>query len=161
MHDQFKSIREAVLAKIKKEQVTPHPRAYFVLQIIALAAVSLAVLGISVFLCNFIFFAIRISGSRELLGFGNRGLAIFFHVFPWWLLVLDIGLIVLLEGLLRRFRFGYRSPILYLLFALLVITISTGYTLDRATLFNDFLHDRAHEHRLPGPLNFLYERPAQ
>lgn len=157
MNDKLKSIREDVLAKIKKEQISMHSNTYFVLQMIALAAVAIAVLTISVFLCNFIFFAIHESGSDEFLGFGNRGILFFLQAFPWWLFVIDIALIMLLEWLLRKFRFGYKAPILYLLLAIVVVTFSAGYTVEHATIFNSFLRDRAHEHRLPSPLNDIYE----
>jgi len=161
MNNEFKSLRDKVLAKISKEHVSPHSRAYFAAKIAVLAVIAFAVLAISVFLCNFIFFAIQASGSNHLLGFGNRGLQLFIRVFPWWLLVIDIGLVVILEALLRRFRFGYKSPVLYLLFGLAIVTISIAYTVDRATPFNDFLRDRAHEHRLPPPLNDIYERSGE
>jgi hypothetical protein len=161
MNDKLKSLREDVLAKIKNERISMHSRTFFLLKMAALALVAILVLTISVFLCNFIFFAINANGSNELLGFGNRGILTFVQIFPWWLLVIDVGLIILLEWLLRRFRFGYKSPVLYLLLGLVVVTLSVGFTVERATMFNSYLRDRAHEHRLPSPLNDIYERSGR
>lgn len=161
MNAELKSLRESVLAKIKNEHVTMRSRAYFWIKIAALVTVALLVLVVSVAICNFILFAIQASGSDQLLGFGSRGFALFIRFFPWWLLILDIGLIVLLEYLLRRFRFGYKSPVLYLLFGLLIVTISIGYTIERVTTVNAYLRDRAHEKRLPGPFNEFFARSGR
>lgn len=156
------SLRDTVVARIKTGQVSMRPRLYFTLQIVAVALTAFAVLLVSIFIFNFILFSIRINSHDVFLSFGPRGIVAFLVFFPWPLLAMDIGLIVLLEWLVRKFRFGYRLPILYLLGAILALTFFAGLALDRATPFNDRLMVRAGGPGLPPPIGMLYrgsERP--
>jgi hypothetical protein len=138
-HPQPKSMRERILEKIDTRELSMRPKIYFTLKVAALVLITLAVLVISIFIFNFILFSSRINGHESLLGFGPRGILTFLEFFPWWLLGIDIALIILLEWLLRQFRFGYKSPVLYLLLTLLVVTASTAFLIDRGTAFNDQL----------------------
>lgn len=155
------SMEESILARIRAEAVHVRPRAYFSLQLVALALLAIAVLVFSILVFNFIFFTVRINGNGTLLDFGPRGFLAYALFFPWPFLFLDIACIVLLEMLVRRFRFGYRSPILYLLIGLAAICIAGGFAMDRGTSFNDHLLNRAHENRLPPPFGALYGRAPQ
>ncbi len=150
-----------VLEKIRTDKPAIHSRVYFVGKIIALMVVSFAVLAISILLFNFIFFSLRINGQESLLAFGGRGLLTFLRLFPWSLLVIDVVLVLLLEKLLRQFRFGYKSPVLYLLAAILVLTVSIGLFIDRGTRFNDDLLQHADRHELPWPLGEFFEKTRQ
>jgi hypothetical protein len=152
------NIQEKVLNKIRMDELTMRPRLYFTLKVVASVLLSLLVLTISVFLFNFIIFGIHESGGDSLLSFGSRGFWLFLQVFPWWILVVDAGLIVLLQLLLRQFSFGYKSPVLFLLGGLLVATLFVGFVVERTTTFNDFLRGQADLKHLPGPFNDLYER---
>jgi hypothetical protein len=151
-------IKERILGKIDANELTMRPKTYFTLKVGVLIAVAFCVLTISVLICNFIVFSIRINGHDALLHFGSRGFLVFLTFFPWTLLLLDIVFIVLLEWLVRHFRFGYLSPVLYLFFGFFVMIISTGLFIDRVTDFNDELLSRARAHRLQQPFGNLYER---
>lgn len=158
---EYTDIAKNVIAKIDAKELTMRSRGYFVLRGVVLVLLAFAVLAISVFICNFILFSLRINEHETLLNFGGRGVIAFLSFFPWGLLALDVILIVLLEYLLRRFRFGYRSPVLYLLIGLLVLTVSVGLFVDRATDVNDRLMRRAHQHTLPAPFNDYYDHARQ
>jgi hypothetical protein len=148
------NIKESILEKIESGRVSMRPRFQFTLKIIALSVVTFLVLIISLFIIAFISFSIRISHHESLLGFGPKGIMAFFLFFPWLLLALDVGLICLLEWLLRKFRFGYRFPVLYLLLVLFGIVIISGSVLDRGISFNDkILQSRE---RLPRPIGNFY-----
>jgi len=151
------SAKENVLAKIREKRLTMRPKILFGLEAVLAGFVALVILAVSVAIVNYILFAMRVNGHEALLGFGPRGLHTFLFVFPWPLLVIDGVLIFFLEVLLRRFKFGYRSPMLYLLFALLVIAIGTGTALDRGTSMNDALLHQAEHGGLPPPFGELYE----
>ncbi len=151
------NIKDAVLNKIRTGDLVMRSRLYFAARVALLTIVAIAVLVISILIFNFISFSVRISGHESLLGFGSRGLLTFFALFPWWLLLVDVALIIALENLLRQFKFGYKSPVLYLLGIILVLTIGVGTLLDRVTPFNDQMLDRAEHHGLPGPLGEFYE----
>jgi hypothetical protein len=147
-NDKKESIQESILRRIRMGELSQRPRAYFMLKVAAIVLTALAVLLVSIFIFNFILFSIRINSRDVLLGFGPRGVAAFLHFFPWSLLIFDIGLVLLLQWMLRWFRFGYKTPVLYLLLGLLVATASAALALDRGTSFNDSLLAHADRHEL-------------
>ncbi len=63
---------------------------------------------------------------------------------------------LLLQWMLRWFRFGYKTPVLYVVAALLALTVVSGLALDRATGLNDRFLGQADEHRLPPPFGDFY-----
>jgi hypothetical protein len=161
-HEQnSQSIKDSVLEKIQTEHTPMHSQGYFALRIVALIVVAIAVLIFSVALCNFILFSLRINGPFSLLALGLPGLLLFIQIFPWTLLVLDILLIILLEWLLRKFPFGYRSPILYMLAGIVLVILAFGFLIDRGTHVNDDLLRRADQHGLPPPVRVFIESERQ
>ncbi len=151
------SSKETVLAKIREKSVHMRPKLFFTFETILAGLVAVVILVVSIALVNFILFGLRLNGHESLLGFGPRGLLAFFVVFPWPLLILDVLLVLFLETLLRRFKFGYRSPVLYLLLALLALATSAGLALDRGTSVNDRLLYQADHGGLPSPFGEIYE----
>ena len=143
--------KEHILAKIREKHISMRPKLHFTLQTILAFMVAGLVLLLSVAIANFILFGLRVNGHESLLSFGPRGLAAFFLVFPWPLLILDILFIFILEKLLRRFKFGYRSPVLYLLIALVAGALALGLAFDRGTSFNDSMLQHADRGELPSP----------
>ena len=111
-HDHFK---DAVLEKIRKGEVQMRPKAYFILKILLLIITILCILITSSLLISFIFFSIRISGKFFLLDFGVRGVLGFLVHFPWKILMVEVILIILLEWLLKNFKFGYRNSFIHVL----------------------------------------------
>lgn len=151
------TLRDKIMGQIKSEHISMRPRLFFTLQLAAVVLVSILVLLISVFIFNFILFSIRINSHDAFLSFGPRGIMAFLMFFPWGFLIFDAALICILEWLLRRFKFGYRLPILYVLGALLVITFATGFAVDRGTGFNERLMIREEGGRyVPPPFNMMY-----
>jgi len=148
------NLKEKILSDIRSGQVHMRPRFYFVLQVAALALLAFVVLVISVFIFNFILFSIRINHVDTLLGFGPRGWGAFIQFFPWTWLLVDILLIAVLEWLLRTFRFGTKIPALYLLGALVAVTLVAGLAIDKGTPLNDDLLQR--HAGLPPPFGDLY-----
>lgn len=159
MTSEQKNLKDKVLGTIQSGEVTMRPRLYFSLQVAGLALLSFAVLVISVFIFNFILFSLRINHQDMLLGVGPRGWIPFLQFFPWPWLAIDIGLILILESLLRNFRLGYRVPALYLLGVLLFFTVAVAAVIDRGTPINDRLFERRHE--LPSPVGEFYLRARQ
>ena len=151
-----KNFKDRVLASIEAKHVKAYSKAHFTLRVILLALLAAVILIVSVLLVNFALFTLRISGRAMLLNFGPQGILIFIRVFPWPLLAFDIALILILEWLLQRFKFGYRSPVLYSLIAIFAIAISAGLIIDRGTRFNDLLLRDADDRRLPGAIGSIY-----
>lgn len=149
--------KDAVLARIREKRILMRPKFLFTFDALLAGFVALVILAVSIALVGFIFFSLRVGGHESLLSFGPRGMATFLLVFPWPLLALDILLVLFLETLLRRFKFGYRSPVLYLLIVLIAIAGGAGLALDRATHVNDDLLDQADHGGLPPPFGEVYE----
>lgn len=149
-------LKQKILTKIREGEVVMRPRFYFTLKAAALALVALAVLALSVFICNFIFFMIRLNGHESLLAHPG-GFFLFLRFFPWELLALDVALVLFLEWMLKRFKFAYQKPTLYLALALVVVVLSAGFAIDRGTRFNDRVLMRADRGGLPPPFVQIYE----
>jgi len=149
------SLKEKLLQDIKEGKVAMTPRVYFTVRFAALVATALSILVVTIFIVNFISFSVRISMSDSLLGFGPRGFSAFLWHFPWPFLLADIGLIILLQHLLRHFSFGYRIPVLYVVGALIAFAAIFGIVMDRATPLNDMLHER--REKLPPGARGMYE----
>lgn len=149
-------IKDFILRKINTKELSMRPKLYFTLKIVAVAMLAALVLLVSIFILNFILFSIRINSHDVLLGFGPRGWSAFFHFFPWPLLALDAVFIALLGFLLRTFRFGYKTPVLYLLVGLLAGSAILGFVVDRGTGMNErFLRD-SDSRRMHPPFGDIY-----
>lgn len=152
------NMKDAILGAIKTKRLSMRSKYYFWLRIAALLLVSAAAFFVSTFIFNFILFSIRINSQDTFLSFGPRGWGAFFYFFPWHLFALDVVLVGALLWLLRQFKFGYKSPMLYVLLFLVATTVTLGTLIDRGTGLNDkFLRD-ADERRLPRPINDVYGR---
>lgn len=149
------AIKDRILKGIQSGEVAMRPKIHFTLKIAALMAVTFSVLVITVFIFNFISFSLRVSDHDTLLQFGSEGVLAFLYFFPWLLLGIDLALIALLEWMVRRFRFGYTTPALYLLAGLIVSTVAAGFVIDRGTPFNDRMLEGSRH--LPSPIGEFYE----
>lgn len=150
------NLKDDILRKIREREISMRPQFHFTLRVAASVLLGLAILVISIFICNFILFSIRLNAEDSLLHFGPRGLGAFLRLFPWWLLLLDLGLIALLQSLLRQCKLGYRTPVAFVMLWLLCFSLAAGFLVDRGTPFNDELLLRADERGLPPPFNDVY-----
>lgn len=155
METEKHNIKEAILESIRARKIGMHSKNYFYLRIAALAVVSVLVLLISIFILNFLLFSIRINSQDIFLGFGPRGWSAFLAFFPWELLATDAVLVGVLLALLRQFKFGYKSPLLYMLGGLVMLTLVAGFAVDKAGVNEHFLR-QADENRLPGAFGDFY-----
>ncbi len=121
------NIKEEVLNKIKTGQIGMRSKAYFLAKLVLLSILTILITLVSIFLLSFILFSSSLDGSLFLVRFGGTGLYNFVLTLPWYLLLLDIFLLILLDTLLKSFSFGYKSPVVFLFGGtILVITgIST------------------------------------
>jgi hypothetical protein len=155
--NQNKDIKSLVLEKIQAGKINMKPRFYFVLKVVSLMAVAVLTLLTSSLLISFIIFSLVTSGKLFLFGFGARGFLMFFVLFPWPLLIIEVVLIVLLEWLIKKFKFGYRSSLSRLVFIILLASIAIGVIIDITPFHSSFLH-RAEQSNLPLPVVGDYYR---
>ncbi len=146
---------ERVLEQIREDKVVAHSRLYFNLRIVAIVVVLILVLLLSIFLASFMFYSVRVAGSTSLFGFGRSGWEAFLVLFPWKVAIVDLLLIIVLGFLVRTFRFGYKSPALYLLLGLLVLMFGFGFVVDRGTSVHSRLMEETEQNRFR-PVNPLY-----
>jgi hypothetical protein len=143
-----KNIKSSVLEKIQTGKINMRPRSYFLLEVASLMFVAFLTLITSSLLISFIIFSLVSSGKLFLFGFGARGFLMFFSVFPWPMLIVEIALIVLLEWLIKKFKFGYRSSLSRLVFFILLVSIAIGTIIDISPLHN-VLQRKAERRSLP------------
>ncbi len=124
-----KNIEEIVLKKIESGDIKMVPKSYFVFRATILTLFTVIVFILSVTLVSFIVFSLSARGDLFLLGFGKKGIIKFILMFPWFLLSVDAILILILDYLVRRFSFGYHSPIIYLFLGTLVFVTSFSFVL--------------------------------
>jgi hypothetical protein len=151
------ALKERILDKIESGDVAMHSDAYFALKTAGLIAAAIGVLVITIFICNFIFFSMRINHHIQLLTSGATGWSVLLRIFPWWLLLFDVALMVYLQQMLKGFRFGYQIPVAYIFLILIALAIAVSLLLDDGIDVNDRLLEHAHRHELPPGLNQLYE----
>jgi hypothetical protein len=155
MDNETHSIKSKVLGDIQSGAVLMRPKFFFTLHFLVTIGSAAAIIFITVGILNFIAFSIRINSQETLLNFGPHGWEAFIRFFPWVWLGIDILLIAALQAMLRRFRFGYAVPVIYLAAGILLSAAAVAIILDRATPLNDRLYDR--HSRLPHPLDEFYE----
>lgn len=147
-HDLQQKIQKKVLERVRGGGAHMHTRAYFIARVVAAAAVAVLALLVSSFVLSFVVFSIHESGEQFLLGFGGRGLATFFSLFPWLSLIADIAILFLLEWLLQGFKLGYRVSLLGVFLGVLISSAVLA-ALIGLTPVHSMLLDRADRGELP------------
>jgi magnesium-transporting ATPase (P-type) len=142
------SIQDAVLEKIRGGDVRRRPRWQFALRMVSVVFVSILLLIAASLVISFIFFSIHESGEQFLLGYGANGIATFLTLFPWTFGLIAIGLVFLLEWLLRGFTIGYRMPLLNIFFLVVAVSIVLGLLIT-ATPLHSVLYGFAQQDKLP------------
>ncbi len=137
-----------VLAKIKAGEISMRPKNYFIFQLCLLIGVLFLIVVTSTFLISYILFSLKAGGQLFLLSFGTRGLYQFLTAFPWFLLCINALLLLFLDWLLKSFRFGYNSPIIYLFLATLFISTFLGWLINFTSVHSALMH-RAEDKHLP------------
>lgn len=145
---QTNNIQEKVLEKIHAGDVAMHSPAYFFFRTLLIGTAAVIVLTASFFILSFVFFSVHESGVRYLLEFSEQGLLTFVTLFPWLALLISLALLIVLEAILRNFKFGYRFPLLRI-FLWLIILGAVGSTLLNLTPLHSYLLSAADNDQLP------------
>ncbi|MCX6738324.1 MAG: hypothetical protein NTY11_02830 [Candidatus Parcubacteria bacterium] len=121
------NIKEQILKRIKDKEVHMTPKVLFLFK------TALFILGIILFFClgalifSFIMFKMHATGLWHTIGFGPRGIGIFFAGFPWFLLVFILVLVVILEFLAEKFSWVYKKPLVYSILGIIVFVLLVGF----------------------------------
>ena len=142
------NIKEEILKKIDKGEINMKSKSYFIFRLVVLAFLIFMIFIFSTFLLSYVLFSIATKGNIFLLSFGAKGVYSFLMALPWFLLVVLVGLVLLLDRLLKSFAFGYKSPVLYLFIGTFVL-VTILSALVNMTSFHGKLMKRGEERRLP------------
>ncbi len=145
---EINNIKNQILNKIKSGEVNMKPKYYFVLKLILLGLTIFLTFVLSSIIVSYVLFSIKVSGQFFLLGFGAKGFYRFIMALPWLILFVDVALILFLDWLLKSFRFGYNSPVLFLFIGTLA-SITLFGSLINFTSFHKGLLQMAERKNLP------------
>ncbi len=139
MNTEHKEMRKDVMSAIESGKARMRPRWHFLLFSGFGFVGSLIVLLSMVYLFSLAMFFMRESGAWFAPSFGSRGWFAFFYSTPWLLLALLAAFLVLLEVLVRRYRFVYQKPLLASVLGALFICVIGGYALAQTSLHRQFM----------------------
>lgn len=146
MDEKEKQIKEGILARIRSGRVNMRPKWHFLLRA-ALFGVGTALLGLAIlYLTSFILFVTDASGTWFAPNFGPQGWVALFRSLPWLLILLSILFMALLEALVQRYTFAYRTPLLYSALVIALLALAGGLL---AAPFHRGPFGEARRHHLP------------
>jgi hypothetical protein len=160
MSHETRSIKEEVIAKIKKGEMVMRPRWHFVLRAVLYALGALIAALALIYLASFIIFILRETGLLFVPSFGFRGVGVFLFSLPWFLILLCLSFLFVLEVLVRRYAFAYRKPLLYSVFGI-ILFVALCTTVVASLGFHQGFSRYAKEGRFPvaGALYRSFEHP--
>ena len=146
---------------IRSGRVHMRPRWKFILSG-TLAALGIIILVLTLlFIASFAIFTLRQSGALFVPVFGMQGLFAFFAALPLILIVLLFLFLIILEILVRRYRVGYRTPLLVSVLAVLVIVVVGGWAIEGTRIHEELMQQARLPGGLPPPLSMLYRPGAE
>lgn len=131
-----------IIDAIKKRDVRMRPRRYFALRAALIAAAALFLFLILLYMVSFIIYVLHEDGVWFAPDYGLSGWSLFLSAVPWGLLVLAFVLVLVLANTLRHYTFVSHQPLLYLLFAFIIVIAFGGFFL-AATAFHPDLFQYA------------------
>ena len=146
---------------IHSGRVRMRPRWKFVLSGALAGLGAIILLFTLLFIASFAIFTLRQSGALFVPVFGMRGLFAFFAALPLILIVLLVLFVVVLEVLVRRYRVGYRTPLLVSVVAILLIVVLGGYAIERTRIHEELSQQARGPGGLPAPFQMMYGPGAQ
>lgn len=132
MHSE--KIKKQILNKINTGEVEMRPRWHFVLEtVLVMSGVILVTMGL-LYVLSFIVFFLRQSGLAFAPSFGIRGIVVFLYSSPWLLILSALVFLLALEILVRKYSFGYRTPLLYMLLGIVGVSLLGTYLISQTTM---------------------------
>lgn len=151
MNNENNNFKDELLHKIQCGEIKMRPKAFFVAKVAILIFISVITFIVSVLLVSYTWFVLSASGKLFLLSFGSRGMYEFLLLFPWFLLLIVVGLILALDWLIKRFRFGYHNPALIVFGGSLVVITIFGAVVNMTSFHRNMMR-MAEQKNLPIPM---------
>ncbi len=141
-------ISDKIASAIATGKITMRPRWYFILRAALMLIGGLLLVLLLLYVISFVIFTLRQTGIGFVPVFGLRGWIAFLRHAPWFLMLLSLAFVLILELLVRRYAFAYRRPLLYSVGAIFIISLSGGFMLAASPLHPRLLQ-YAYQHHLP------------
>ena len=132
-------VRQKVLDKISKREITMRSRWYFILRGLLSLIVALIMFAISVFLISFVLYLFQISDLVHLPMAGSTGYYFFLILFPWFPVIFSIILVSLIGIPFRRYPFMHIWPFIYNVIVVVVLIGLASFIIQLTPLHNRLL----------------------
>jgi hypothetical protein len=136
------------------------PRWHFVL-LSALSVIGAFILLLTLlYVTSLAMFFLRDSGAWYTPSFGGRGWYPLLHSLPWFLILLIVAFMIVLDLLVRRFAFVYKKPLLLSAIGILLLIFFGGFFIAQTPLHRMIMLSARHGD-LPSPIDMLYRGPMR
>ncbi len=142
------SITEKIVSKIERGEVKMKSRSYFIARSFLIIGLLSLFFLLLFYFGSLIIFVLRINDILLFHGIGFYAIRNILLSFPWYLVFLIFILALLISVIGRKFQFVYRKPLIFSLFAILVIVIVSSFLIEKSSLHYSFFK-LAQEERLP------------
>ncbi len=143
-----KPISQKVISRIEKGELKMRPRVYFIAKTILIAGFLALVFLLALYFGSLIIFVLRINDIFLFHGMGFQATRNVLLSFPWYLVLLVIGLVILVELIAKRFNFVYRKPLIVSLLIILTLVFLSSFLVEKSSLHYSFFR-LAEQERLP------------
>jgi len=143
-----KPISQKVISRIEKGELKMRPKAYFVAKTILIAGLLTLAFLLALYFSSLIIFVLRMNDILLFHGMGFQAIRSIVVSFPWYLVLLVIGLVVLVEAVAKRFNFIYRKPLIISLLIILILVFLSSLLIEKSSLHHSFFK-LAEQERLP------------
>lgn len=132
MSKEIKKISSEIMDQIHEGKIKMRSKAYFVIGSILTFIGLVASISISVFAIGAMRFFLRSNGIL------SHKIDRILSLFPWWLLILAIGGLILGIIFIKRYDFSYKFDIKIAVLLMILVVIMSGWVVDLLG-FNDLL----------------------
>lgn len=129
MTDKYTDIQDKVMADITSGRVKLRSRFVFLAEKLGLGSAVVLSVFVAVLVCTLALFYLAASDALAYLHFGNSGIYAFLDSFPYGLVVVLIGVILLAGYLLKKTDLIYKYSYAYVALGLLAVIITGGAAL--------------------------------
>lgn len=127
MNKPEQTISNDVMQKIKQGEVQMKPRLYFTLLYVFAIFSVLAAGLVTAYLSSIVFYWIRIENSSTMAYGARRNLSEAIAAFPWWAVIIAIGLVAMAVMLVRRHGTMYRHRARTVTLVIIALSLIVGF----------------------------------
>jgi|GEM_PF-4455795 len=158
MQNNSKNIKDKISEMINNGDINIKPKFYYILKTILLIIATIFIFIFAIFLASFVYFYFKISLLWALPILGFAGVKAMILYLPWVLILILLAIIVILEFVAEQFSFVYKKPLLYSLFAIIIIIFITASLISYGKMHENFYITANNRNQL---VKYLYADVAE